>query len=425
MENQGNGERTESRFDELIDGISDADVIVYEYLNASNDKEAKAEFLENENLTHPRNEYGNLDVEKVKENLVNLKRIADESENAWLDEKSYRLVNSLANENIRKNEFLLANYLYQVASSPEEKEAAKAYHKETNEALYGAPDEETFYSILRDELKSIYPENPEEEVDYLILKSKIGEIPETSGERFKPKPETFEKFSKIVRDYYADFLKHIPSDKKSLSSEEMVSIVNEILDEEIDDDTVFKAIIDDKSANASVNQEEQIIKFPPDKTYSIKRARELICHEIGTHMLRAIPYLEGDVDAFSEGAPGNTTYDEGVAKCVEQAISGKYEDAGAEHYINIGLATFKGKNFREVYDILTLLEKLKHEDDVDTLNLVQRCFRGTGELPNNKDLAYYKGANKIWQYVEEHIDDPKLMDTLLLSGKTVATNHIR
>ncbi len=40
---------------ELIDEISKTDVVVYEKLNASNDKEAKQEFLEDESLEHPNN----------------------------------------------------------------------------------------------------------------------------------------------------------------------------------------------------------------------------------------------------------------------------------------------------------------------------------------------------------------------------------
>lgn len=40
----------------------------------------------------------------------------------------------------------------------------------------------------------------------------------------------------------------------------------------------------------------------------------------------------------------------------------------------------------------------------------------------DKDLAYYNGANQVWQYIEEHIDDPDLMDHLFLDGKTVATD---
>ncbi len=114
--------------------------------------------------------------------------------------------------------------------------------------------------------------------------------------------------------------------------------------------------------------------------------------------------------------------DEGIAECVEQALKGEYEDFGVDHYINIGLATFKNKNFREVYEIQKDLKSLTGEDDSKVLNAVQRCFRGTGELPNNKDLAYYNGVNRVWCYIEEHLDDPELFDSLFLSGKADIEN---
>ena len=69
------------------------------------------------------------------------------------------------------------------------------------------------------------------------------------------------------------------------------------------------------------------------------------------------------------------------------------------------------------------LDKKDTRSEDKVLTDVQRCFRGTGELPNNKDLAYYNGANQVWKYIEENIDDPELlMDHLFLSGKTIATD---
>ncbi|MBR1875062.1 hypothetical protein IJ798_01645, partial [Candidatus Saccharibacteria bacterium] len=66
MENFEREEKLEkNKFEEIIDEISSTDVTVYERLNASNDKEAKEEFLENPDLIHPRNEYGNLKIEEV------------------------------------------------------------------------------------------------------------------------------------------------------------------------------------------------------------------------------------------------------------------------------------------------------------------------------------------------------------------------
>ena len=125
------------------------------------------------------------------------------------------------------------------------------------------------------------------------------------GERFKPQPETIEWFSERVQSFFEGFLSHIPEDQEQFSSEEAV----------------------------------RVIKFPSDTTYTRERLSALIVHELGTHAMRAIPYQSQEIKPFATGLPGNETFDEGVAGCVEQAIKGGYKDFGVDHYINIGLAT--------------------------------------------------------------------------------------
>lgn len=409
----------ETDFSECIEKLSSSDLEVYECLNASNDKAAKAEFLENLNLIHPNNEYGNLDENQVINNVNNIRSVRETLKNSYqLSDKQKRLVSILADDCYRKNNFLAANIAYNEAQTEEEKQKAIEWHHEANAELYGEPDENVFYCLLNEKLSAIQPTTEEEVQELQELKAKIGDIPENGIQRFKPKTETVERFAEIVKEFYGDFLKHIPEDQEEFSSNEVVDIMNEILTTEFDGgDAIYRAEISDSASNASVNHQERVIKFPQDKTYSHDKAAALIMHELGTHVMRAVPYLESKIDVFSTGLPGNATFDEGVAKCMEQAISGKYEDSGIDHYINIGLATFKNKNFREIFDIQNQLKKLSGQKNTTVLNAVQRCFRGTGELPNNKDLAYYNGANMVWQYIEGHIDDPELMDNLFLSGK--------
>ena len=405
-------------FRAFLENLDKNDLVVYECLNASNDKAAKTEFLENPDLVHPNNEYGNLNPAQVAANLRNLENAEATLDSFGYNHRKKLLVTILIDDYRKKNNFLAANIAYNNAQTESEKQAAAEQHRKANAELYGEPDEATFYCLLFEKLSKITPETEEDARRLARLRSEIGDIPETRVERFKPKAETVARFSEIIKDFYGSFLDHIPSDKQSFSSQEVVDIINEILSSEFGGANVkYRAILDPSSSNASTNHKERVIKFPLDKTYSRDRASALIVHELGAHVMRAIPYLESDIEAFSTELPGNETFDEGVAKCLEQAISGRYEDSGIDHYINIGLATFKGKNFREVYDISISLKKLAGEKTTTVLNAVQRCFRGTGELPNNKDLAYYNGANKVWKYIEEHIDDPGLMDNLFLSGK--------
>lgn len=399
--------------------LGESEISVIKSLNATNDKDAKAEFLENPDLSHPNNEYGNLDPEQIRANILNISEVITEVQASGLPNKQQTLISILAEDYNKKNEFLAANIAYNEATTPEEKAEAAIWHRQANEALYGSPDENTFYCLLSEKLSQINPQTPEEQQKLALLKEKIGPIPESTSQRFKPKPETVKNFSETIKYFFAGFLEHIPEDQESFTSDEVVGIINEILQTEFGGmDVQYHAVATEDASNASVNHQERIIKFPVDKTYSKNKAAALIVHELGTHVLRAIPYLESDTEAFSIGFPGSEVFDEGIAKCIEQAIEGEYKDSGIDHYINIGLATFKNKNFREVFDIQNLLKELFGEKNSGVLNAVQRCFRGTGELPNNKDLAYYNGANQVWQYIEEHIDDPYLMDNLFLSGKT-------
>ena len=412
-----------SELGEIIDRIDKTNVTVYEKLNASNDKSAKAEFLENPDLEHPNNEYGNLNEDEVRANFEELESIEQGLESSWMSDKEKRLVKMTLEDSKKKNEFLAANIAYNSAKTPEEKAKMAEWHREANANLYGEPDEEVFYALLQEKLSSIDPAQLSSEdraiYDKLVEESSIPEGIE--NKRFKPKPETIARFSELVKDFYGDFLKHIPEDQDSFSAEEAARIVNEIVSTEFDSDEVdYHAIVDEKVANASASR--GVIKFPSGATYSRERLSALIVHELGTHAMRAIPYQSQEIKPFATSLPDNETFDEGIAGCVEQALKGEYRDFGVDHYINIGLATFKGMNFREVYDFQMGLKKLTGEDTSKVLNAVQRCFRGTGELPNNKDLAYYNGVDRVWRYIEEHIDDPELFDALFLSGKTDIEN---
>ncbi len=408
-------------FDEISELISESDITVYERLNPTNTKAAKEEFLQNPEMTRPNYEYGNLRASEISKNFRYLEQAESKlNDSADLSDSRRRLLNYLVDDCRKKNDFLAANIAYNLAADPESKQLMAEQHREANEALYGKIDENTFYALLKEKLTSVDYDglSDDDKKVYSELLEDIGQIPEATSERFRPQPETIERFSELVNDFYGGFLGHIPEGKESFSSEDMVDIINEILKEEIQDDT-YHAKIDPNAGNASVKHEgkNRCIIFPEGKIYTPERAKALIVHELGTHVMRAIPYVDHPVAAFSSGLPNNEEFDDGVAMAVEQAINGEYKDSGVSHYINIGLATFMGKNFREVYNIQCRLKQLTGEKTDAVFNDVQRCFRGTGELPNNKDLIYYNGANRVWEFIEKHIDDPELFDELFLTGK--------
>lgn len=432
--------REQLSFEKLNSIIDETDVTVYEELNNTN-PEAEAEFFADPSLAHPPNQYGKLNPEKVMHNLGILEQAADEIEESDISEKQKRFLRLIQDSNYKKNNFLAANIAYNEAVTPEDKAAAAEYHREANEALYGKPDEDTFYALLSEQLASIDVENlrPEDRMAYDKLLSAIGPVKESAMGRFQPKPETLSRFTELANDFYGNLFDAIPEGQETFTPQEAADIVNKILEDNFDD-TSYHATVAPNRKIASVDHLKREITFPGARVsgdYDRQSLKIILAHEFGAHTLRAVPYEKQGIAAFSREFPDNETWDEGVAKAMEYAVSGELQTPGVGHYINIGLATFKDKNFREVLDIHSMIKFLSEvkPDETDDkraarmqkirkqlFHPVQRCFRGTGELPNNKDLAYYNGANMVWQYIEEHIDDPELFTNLFLAGKTVASD---
>lgn len=430
---------------ELLEKVESTNVVVYEDLTPTNLPEAREEFLADDTIITPRFEYGKLDEEKVNANLATLFEVYEQTRETELSQPDRLAVGILTDDRAKANAFLRDTIDYQQASTPEEKEVAAKAHEFSGGELYGKPDEATFKHLLKNELAAIDVESlsPEDREMYDSLVEEVGDLGESDIEPFQPKPETVARFSEMINELYGPFFKHIPEDKDSFTMQEACDIANEIIREEIGEDyTGYRAVIREDATNCSVNHETREIIFPAERSagnFTREGLKRILVHEFGTHVYRAMVYEEDETTALSHEMPGNEEIDEGIAKCCEQAITGEYSVSGVEHYINIGLAFFKGKNFREVFEIQRKIAYLKgcgrnpkespeerearfHKSDKLIFSRTMRCFRGTGELPNCKDLVYYNGAMKVWKYIEENIDDPDLLDHLFLSGKTDITD---
>ena len=224
------GVEKKTDFESILEEVDKTNVTVYERLNASNDKEAKAEFLANPDLVHPNNEYGNLDEAEVRANFAVLSDAEERLKNSDLSDKQRRLTKLIIDDRKRKNEFLAANIAYNNAEAPEEKARMAEWHHQANEALYGAPDERVFNALLKEKIDSIDVANlsDEDRKTYEWLLGEIGPLPENVEGRFKPKPETVERFAELVQNFFSGFLKHIPEGKEKFDADEAAEIVNEI-----------------------------------------------------------------------------------------------------------------------------------------------------------------------------------------------------
>ena len=455
----------------LLREVSRSGINVDGTLNTTNNSHAKEEFLVNYALRRPRNEYDRLSGRKASDNFCEIRVLRRKIRSANISRKEYALLEIVLDENEKKNKFVLANYLYNglvgntfgkmpaldndndgfVDYDPilrEKIARAKELHYAANVELYGEISDETFWSLIDEKIENIgdnidyyknrgkyqvpdqnfveYKDLGEAETEYEELLALVGPRASATYERYQPRRSTVEKFSALIQEFFEPIFRHIPSGQDRFTSEEAARITNEIIDFELRDATEYRAEVAPSRAFAVVEHGKKRIYFPgnTNEAYTREKLTAILAHEFGAHVLRSLAFEEQPVEPFREALPGNTAFDEGLAKILEQVTLGKFDRfAGATSYIAIGLATILHYDFRRVFEIMWRMEKLTGGMSRSRVfDKTQRAFRGTGVLPNNKDLAYYQGTEKVWHYIEKNIDNPHLLENLFLSGKVDLTN---
>jgi hypothetical protein len=127
--------------------------------------------------------------------------------------------------------------------------------------------------------------------------------------------------------------------------------------------------------------------------------------------------------------------EEGLGKVMEQALVGKFGEAGVDHYITAGASHFDHKDFRELFEMkwrLGVLGALAEGDELSdeavnkakntAYSQTMRSLRGTDELPWFKDLSYYNGSVDMWRHLEE-IRGDDLQFMFVLMGKADPSNR--
>lgn len=415
--------------------VSSCETDVINTLNSTR-PEAQEEFLADDSLVKPKNELGRLNAEElqlkvdllgsVRNWLDRLEKLRNEGRpsNSELSDKQQRAIKMAVNASLLENEFCLACANYRANPCMETAMAQKA----ANEARYGKPDYSTYQALMHNQLEIISKRklNADEQTMYDELMELLKDVKLTPAERYLPKPKTVETFSALMREYMAPIVANLPSNRE-ISIEELTALMHETLRDDTDEDSEWDAEYQPNRTVANANQHRKKLEMPgkrPKNILTYLEACKLKSHEEGVHAMRGIPYEKAKIEMFRTGMPGYDAFEEGVAKAAEQAYEGKYEDANPERYIGIGLANFEGMNFRQVFEIQKRMMSLVDGKDQTKLafTTTQRTFRGTDDLPNNKDMIYYNGNVKFWKYVEKHLDDPELFDHLFLYGKSDASN---
>lgn len=413
------------RFPEFLSLLEQADIDVLQYLNNTN-PQAKDEFLASSSLPKPRNQYGNLDIDRVCRNLDELEAAQAGLAALRLSPAERTVSEALLSFCLRKNRFVRANHRYQALRGTAARAQAAEEHRRANIALYGPAEEAVFRSILAQRLDTARRRvfSAEERGLYRELTELLGPIEAPQCAFFAPSRETFTAFSRLIRSFYQPFFTHIPAGQQTFTAEDVCRITNEILDTELASlGKGWRAVVGPDKVSAETDTQRKQIVYPLRRSrgpYTPEDVKTVIVHELGVHALRSMPFSGSPFPALTIGLPGYETFEEGLATAVEQAVRGQFQHRGLLHYVSIGLAAFLGKSFRGVFEIQIRLEGLAGGASPSVcFDSVQRAFRGTGELPNHKDLVYFNGNQRIWRFIQDHIHDPDgLLDILFHSGKS-------
>ena len=404
-----------------------------------NANEAKSEFLENDNLSRPNNKYEKLnsgEIENLYQNISNA-ILAVENDNS-LGEIEREMYNTQLETRIKTVKMLEAAYDFRKAESLADRQKAQEEFMKNNIEVYGEPDFETFHSLLSDKITKIDTLNLDDKGEkirsefYELIKK--DEILNQNIERFKPSDEVFHNFGEIIKDLYSKQLELIPEkDDDRYSAEEIFEVFENILkDFENDGFSEFNVEWKDSGAIAVSAKDKKIFIPKNRKPVSKKELEGLVVHEIGTHYMRAQMGEIYNNQALRTGLDGYMNTEEGIARAMEMAVKGNYQEAGVQHYLTAGFAYFNNMSFRKAFDTnwrMGILDGKNNfsEENIDKKRQIaykntQRIFRGTDELPWFKDLSYFNGGQEIWKYIEENIDSPTLIDDFLLGGKNDLLN---
>ena len=400
-----------------------------------NANEAKLEFLENDDLSRPNNEYEKLNSDEIKNLYQNISNaiLAVENDNS-LGEIEREMYNTQLETRIKAVKMLEAACNFRKAESLADKQKAQEEFMKNNIEVYGEPDFETFNSLLSDKITKIDALKLDEKGErirsefYELIKN--DEILNQNTERFKPSDEVFHKFGEIIKYLYSKQLELIPEkdSNEKYSAKEIFEVFENIL-KDFEKYGFSKFNVEWKDSGAiAVSAKDKKIFIPENrKPVSKKELEGLVVHEIGTHYMRAQMGEAYDNQALRTGLDGYMNTEEGIARAMEMAVKGDYREAGVQHYLTAGFAYFNNMSFREVFEAnwrMGILDGKNNfsEENIDKKRQIayrntQRIFRGTDELPWFKDLSYFNGGQEIWKYIEENIDSPTLIDDFLLGGK--------
>jgi hypothetical protein len=316
--------------------------------------------------------------------------------------------------------------------------SARLYYREQivrlNAELYGVPKLADYHHVLANYVTTIPVDRlrGKSAAVYAELAGGFGLVETVEPTpSYEPSGETLAWMSRIVSELYGGMLVHVQPDRHYTPAELQELFRTVIRDEfgnEIADEWKIKL---EPAAAITVNTVDKCIIIPVDRqAVTSERAKDLIVHEIGVHMLRSVNGYETDIPLLATGLSRYADSEEGLAVVIEQARKGKFVEMGHASYLAASLAYFEGKDFRGTYEVMWRILALKSMGDALDLTdevivnakdtayaLCMRTFRGTDDVPWFKDLQYYNGAIAVWKHLDAICGDMDRFQ-LMMMGKT-------
>ncbi len=308
---------------------------------------------------------------------------------------------------------------------------------ELNVETYGAPDLDAYKSLVA-ELKAALAKKHFTNQASVIYEELLAMLPGTedaASERYRPSREVVEWVEGVVESLYGNLLRHVPERDEPFQPTEVRDIFESIIREEFGASAAEWRVSLTDSVSINVSVGERLVKVPQNRApVPHEELKGLVAHELGVHMLRAVMGEQTDLLPMQVGFANYGDAEEGLGKVMEQAVRGKYVDAGIPYYLVASLMYHDHKDFRGAFEVMwrrNLLLGAKEGSEVsneaiekartDAYKTVMRITRGTDTLPWFKDLSYYNGTISQWQHLETIMGDD-LLFTFVLLGKANAAN---
>lgn len=293
--------------------------------------------------------------------------------------------------------------------------------KKYTSAIYGQPTPALFYYTLRQIQKrietSLESDNPPFQRSAAALAEHLPPPTSPSELRF-PSDEVIAQARSIAAQEFSQLLDQAPPDTL-LNAEKLRNFFTQCLQKTTSEN--WKTVLDENFPNISISTQKRLIRIPPNRRVTAKKALALALHEVGTHVARRINGEQSSLRLLSLGLDNYLTSEEGIATMREQTILKNTDFRGESHYLAIGLvweANRQPRDFRTVYTIMKtyfiwhltqrnyqpkLSEKTAEELAWKTC---LRIFRGTnGQTPGaclTKEIIYRQGNSAIWQLIEHN-----------------------